>query len=75
MKEDKVLDCVGFYCPLPVVKTKLELEKMKEGEILKVLADDPGAKSDFPNWCKETGNELLKTEETDGVLVFYIRKK
>ncbi|RLD15867.1 MAG: hypothetical protein DRI36_06530 [Caldiserica bacterium] len=57
MREDRVLDCTGFYCPLPIVKTKLELEKMKEGEILKVLADDPGAKSDFPSWCKQSRHE------------------
>ena len=75
MREDRVLDCTGFYCPLPIVKTKLELEKMKEGEILKVLADDPGAKSDFPSWCKQSGHELLKMEEKGGKFIFYIKKK
>lgn len=75
MEIDKELDCIGFYCPLPVVKTKVELENMASGEILKISADDPGAKSDFPAWCNETGNTLLKTEENDGEYVFYIKKK
>lgn len=75
MNVDKVLDCLGFYCPLPVVKTKLEMEGMKEGEVLEVKSDDPGAKKDFPAWCSETGNELLKTEEKDGEFLFYIKKK
>ena len=73
--ENRLLDCTGFFCPLPVVKTKLVLEKMKSGEVLKVTADDLGAKKDFPAWCNETGNELLKTEEENGILIFYIRKK
>lgn len=75
MKEDRVLDTRGTSCPIPVVKTKLELEKMKEGQILKILADDPGAKADFPNWSKDTGNELLKMEEEGKTLIFYIKKK
>ena len=73
--ENRLLDCTGFFCPLPVVKTMLVLEKMKSGEVLKVTADDLGAKKDFPAWCNETGNELLKTEEENGILIFYIRKK
>nr|MDA3792830.1 sulfurtransferase TusA family protein [Elusimicrobiota bacterium] len=63
MNFNRELDCVGFFCPLPVVKTKLELEEIEPGEILKVTADDPGSKEDFPAWCSETGHKLLKTEE------------
>lgn len=74
MDTDRKLDCMGLYCPLPVVKTKLELEDMKEGEVIEITADDPGAKKDFPAWCEETGNELLKTEEKDGEFIFYIKK-
>jgi len=73
--EKRLLDCTGFFCPLPVVKTKLALESMKSGEVLKVTADDPGAKKDFPAWCSATGNGLIRTEERDGTFVFYIRKK
>lgn len=69
------LDCAGLFCPLPVVNTKLELEELQPGEVLKVIADDPGSKEDFPAWCSETGNKLLKTEESDGEFIFYIEKK
>lgn len=75
MKADKKLDCAGFFCPLPVVKTKLMLEEMKAGEILELTADDPGAEKDIPVFCRETGNELLRNGEENGNFIFYIRKK
>ncbi|MFH1414503.1 MAG: sulfurtransferase TusA family protein [Elusimicrobiota bacterium] len=75
MDYDNKLDCVGLYCPLPIVKTKLEMENMSQGEVLRVTADDLGAKEDFPAWCSETGNELVGTEEIEGEFVFYIKKK
>jgi len=74
MKVDKTLDCVGMYCPIPVAKTTIELEDMKPGEILEVLADDPAAKKDFVSWCKTTKNELLDYKEENGVFKFYIKK-
>ncbi|MEW6041322.1 MAG: sulfurtransferase TusA family protein [Elusimicrobiota bacterium] len=76
IKPDETLDCVGLYCPMPVVKAGLKLEEMQEGKILEVLADDPGAKKDFPAWCISTKNEFLGlAEEKDGVLRIFIRKK
>ncbi len=75
MDIDKKFDCTGFFCPMPVVKTKLELEKLDSGQILKVIADDPGSKEDFPAWCSETGHKLLDTDEDNGDFIFYIVKK
>ena len=75
MEYNSQLDCTGLYCPLPIIKTKLELEDMKEGEVLKVISDDPGAKADFPAWCDQTGNILLNSEEISGEYIFYIKKK
>jgi len=75
IKPDEVLDCVGLYCPMPVVKAKLQIEEMADGQILQVLADDPGAKKDFPAWCESTGNVFLGMEEKDGTISVYIRKK
>jgi len=74
MKADRTLDCIGLFCPMPIVKTKIKLEGMEEGMILEVLADDPGAKSDFPAWCQATGNKLFEVEEENGILKFYIQK-
>jgi len=72
--EDRVLDMRGFQCPIPVVKTNLAIKEMADGEVLKVLATDKGALSDFPAWAEDTGNQLLSSGEEGDVLVFYIRK-
>ena len=74
-KEDKVLDARGLLCPMPVVKAGKEIRGMEDGEILKIIATDRGAIADFPAWADDTGNELLEwSEDSDGSLVFYIRK-
>jgi len=75
MKIDKKLDCIGLFCPMPVVKTKLELEKMKSGEVLEVIADDPGFEKDFPAWCEISGEEFLGIEKEDNLIKGYVRKK
>jgi TusA-related sulfurtransferase len=75
MKIDKKLDCIGLFCPMPVVKTKLELEKMKSGEVLEVIADDPGFEKDFPAWCEISGEEFLGIEKEGNLIKGYVRKK
>jgi TusA-related sulfurtransferase len=72
--EDRVLDMRGFQCPIPVVKTNLAIREMADGEVLKVLATDKGALSDFPAWAEDTGNQLLSSGEEGDALVFFIRK-
>jgi tRNA 2-thiouridine synthesizing protein A len=74
MKADKTLDCVGLYCPMPIVKTTQEVKKMKVGEVLEVIADDKGIKQDMPAWCKITGNECLGVEEQGGEIKVYVKK-
>ncbi|MFZ5801413.1 MAG: sulfurtransferase TusA family protein [Candidatus Omnitrophota bacterium] len=70
------IDAVGLFCPLPVVKLKLELEKIELNGILELLADDPGVLDDLPAWCKETGNRLLSiAKNKDDIFVAYIQKK
>ncbi len=71
---NRVLDARGLNCPLPIVKTKKLVEEMKAGEILKVLATDPGSKRDFESWCKKTGNTLLESSFSDGVFTYIIKK-
>jgi len=73
-KVDLTLDCRGLLCPMPVLKTNAAIKKMKVGEILEMLATDPGAKPDMLAWSKRTMNELVGMEEEAGVLRFYIRK-
>lgn len=71
---DKVLDCSGLLCPLPVIKTTKAIKELQVGQVLKMIATDPGAPADMEAWAKQTGNELLASEQEDGKFVFYIRR-
>jgi len=75
MKADHSLDCVGLYCPMPIVKTAEKIKELKPGEVLEVVADDEGIKQDMPAWCQTTGHEFLGTEEEGGEIKVYVRKK
>ncbi len=68
------LDAKGLACPMPVVKARLEIEKLGTGDVLQVIATDPGSVSDFDNWTKMSGHELLESNEDDGVYTYLIRK-
>jgi tRNA 2-thiouridine synthesizing protein A len=74
MKADKTLDCIGLYCPMPIVKTAEKIKELKTGEVLEVVADDKGIKQDMPAWCQSTGNEFLGVEEERGEIKVYVRK-
>ena len=68
------LDAKGLSCPMPVVKARLEIEKLGAGDVLEVIATDPGSVSDFDNWTKMSGHELLESKQDDGVYTYLIRK-
>ena len=74
MKADQSLDCIGLYCPMPIVKTAEKIKQLKQGEILEVVADDIGIKQDMPAWCRATGNKFLGIEEEAGEYKVYIKK-
>ncbi len=74
MKADQSLDCMGLYCPMPIVKTVDKFKQLKPGEILEVVADDKGIKEDMPAWCEATGHEFLGVEEKDGEIRVYVKK-
>lgn len=74
IKPDRTVDCVGLYCPEPVFRVRLELDKMGLGEILEVLADDPAAEEDMKSLVKRLGYQLLEISGEDKVLRFLIRK-
>jgi tRNA 2-thiouridine synthesizing protein A len=75
MKADHTLDCVGLYCPMPIVKTSQKMKELKPGEVLEVVADDKGIKQDMPAWAQTTGNEFLGVEESGGEIKVYVKKK
>jgi tRNA 2-thiouridine synthesizing protein A len=74
IKEDQVLDCSGMLCPMPVVKTFKAIKAMEIGQVLKMVATDPGAPPDMEAWSRQTGNELLRSMQEDGKFIFYIRR-
>jgi tRNA 2-thiouridine synthesizing protein A len=75
MEFQKEVDARGLNCPLPILRTKKALADMASGEVLKVLATDPGSSRDFQAFAKQTGNELLEHQEVDKVFVFYMRRR
>ncbi len=74
MTVDKVLDAKGLACPMPIVKTKKAINELVSGQVLEVHSTDKGAKNDLTAWAKSSGHELLKHEEEDNVLKFWIKK-
>jgi len=75
IKPDRTLDCRGYSCPIPVIKTRREIERVPIGGILEVISTDEGAKNDIPAWADTVGHEVLKIEEFSGVIKIYIRRK
>ena len=69
------LDCKGLNCPMPIMKAKKAIDGLSTGEILKMIATDPGSANDMIAWAKRTGNMLLKSEENNGEHIFYVQKK
>ena len=74
MKADQTLDCMGLYCPMPIVRTAEKFKELKQGEVLEVVADDKGIKLDMPAWCEATGHEYLGMEEEGGEIRVYVKK-
>ena len=74
-KIDNELDARGLVCPLPILRTKQSLAEMTSGQVLKVVATDPGASIDFQVFAEQTGNDLLSMSETEEEFVFILKKK
>lgn len=75
MDFDKDLDARGLNCPLPILRTKKALTDMTSGQVLRIVATDPGAVRDFQAFAKQTGNELLSSEEANKEYTFLMRKR
>jgi tRNA 2-thiouridine synthesizing protein A len=74
MSEPVVLDAKGLKCPLPVLKARKAMRDLPTGGVLRVLATDPGAATDFAHFCQTTGHALLASSEDGGLFTFDIRK-
>jgi tRNA 2-thiouridine synthesizing protein A len=75
MNFDKDLDVRGLNCPLPILRSKKSLADMASGQVLRVIATDPGAVIDFQVFSDQTGNSLLSLSEINKEFTFYIKKK
>ena len=71
----QTLDCIGLYCPMPILKTREEMDKLVVGQILEVLADDPAAEEDIKAWAKRAGQKILELKKTNEGLRFLIQKE
>jgi tRNA 2-thiouridine synthesizing protein A len=75
LTHDKELDARGLNCPLPILRARKALNEMAGGQVLRILATDPGSVKDFEAFSRQTGNELLSQSAGEKEFVFYIRKK
>lgn len=71
---DKTIDCQGLSCPMPIVRTKKAMDGMGAGEVLEVVATDPGSVADVKSWSSRVGHEFLGTVTEGTVFHHYIRK-
>ena len=75
MQIAQTLDAKNLSCPMPIVKTAVAIKGLVSGELLEVLATDPGSVKDFAAWAQTTGNVLVESDVRDGVYRFVLRKK
>ncbi len=75
MNFDQDLDARGLSCPLPILRTKKALSALQSGQVLRIIATDPGSVKDFAAFCKQTGHELLSQAEANKEFTFFMKKK
>jgi tRNA 2-thiouridine synthesizing protein A len=71
---DEELDATGLNCPLPILRAKKALNGMESGQVLRIIATDPGSVKDFEAFAKQTGNELMESTEEGGKFMFMMKK-
>lgn len=71
---NRMVDCEGLACPMPVVKTKKAMEEMNAGEVLEVRATDKGSVADLQSWAKRTGHQYIGLKEESGIFRHFLRK-
>ncbi len=72
---DQELDARGLNCPLPILKARKALKDMAGGQVLRIMATDPGSVKDFEAFANQTGNQLLNSKEESGEFHFLLKKK
>lgn len=72
---DREIDARGLKCPLPILRTKKALNDMKSGEVVRIVATDPGSVRDFEAFSRQTGNALLEHGASDGTFWFLLKRR
>ena len=75
MEFQKDLDARGLKCPLPILKAKKALADMNSGDVLRIIATDPGSARDFQAFARQTGNALLEQSQVEQEFTFFMRRK
>lgn len=71
---DLKIDCVGLFCPMPILKTREAVKLIESGQVLEMTSDDPASEADVRSWSARTGNQLVSVERDGPVFRFFIRK-
>lgn len=71
---DRKIDCLGLFCPMPILKTREAMKALLTGQVLEMTSDDPASDADMRSWSAKTGHELLEVERDGAVYRFLIRK-
>jgi tRNA 2-thiouridine synthesizing protein A len=71
---DRTLDCLGLFCPMPILKTRDAMKAIAVGQALRMLSDDPASEADMKSWTARTGHELVEIEHDGAVFRFVVRK-
>ena len=70
----KRIDCLGLFCPMPIVKTREAIKQMTLGQLLEMLSDDPASEADMKSWAQITGHDLVAVGRDGAVFRFLVRK-
>jgi len=71
---DRQIDCIGLFCPMPIVKTREAIREMTVGQILEMYSDDPASDADMKTWAERSGHELIGVSREGAVYRFLVRK-
>jgi tRNA 2-thiouridine synthesizing protein A len=74
IKPDKTLDLKGLACPMPVIKMGQEINSVDVGQVIQAITTDPGSLNDFPAWAQTTGQEILKTDQSNDEINIFVKR-
>lgn len=74
IRSDKQIDCIGLFCPIPIVNTQAAIRELAVGQVLEMLSDDPSSEPDMKSWARRTGHNLIEISKNGAVYRFLVRK-